>query len=89
MWLVVVGCMYDDVILQGFRVTAMPILPITSDSLIYGSSDAGNTVHDDVAEMNAAMREVCHRANLAGHVTGLGQTKKVGQEYSEKMCGIF
>jgi hypothetical protein len=36
----------------GFRLLAMPILPISKETLKYGSDDGGKTVHADIPEVN-------------------------------------
>ena len=55
---------------RGFRLTAVSILPLNSSSLIYGSSDAGNTVHTDDPAFNALMEQIGGRLNLKGHLVG-------------------
>ena len=43
----------------GFRVIAMPVLPISpSQAPIYGSHDSGKTIHTRNAKMNAIMKQV-------------------------------
>lgn len=42
----------------GFRLLAMSLVPISSDTLCYGSSDAGKTVLNSNPTMNAIMRYV-------------------------------
>jgi hypothetical protein len=54
---------------KGFRLIAMPLLPISSKmTLRYGSSDGGSTVHASDAQLNAMMEAACRAMNLAGHV---------------------
>jgi hypothetical protein len=43
---------------MGFRVTAMSLLPIGSDTLVYGSSDAGSHVMTSNSIMNEMMKRV-------------------------------
>jgi len=56
---------------KGFRLLAMPILPINKSTLKYGSDDGGKTVHADIPELNEIMKTVGNRLNLKGHWTGL------------------
>ena len=41
---------------KGVRMIAMSLLPIGRDTIKYGSSDSGATVHADVEEINEKMR---------------------------------
>jgi hypothetical protein len=43
---------------RGFRLTALSLLPIHKDSIKYGSSDAGITVHAEDTKLNQIMLEV-------------------------------
>jgi hypothetical protein len=38
---------------RGFRIIAMSILPITEETLVSGSCDAGVTVHSSCDEINS------------------------------------
>lgn len=49
------------------RITAMCILPINSDTLMYGSNDRGVTVHDDNHHVSSLMRKLAKTLNLAAH----------------------
>jgi len=54
---------------KGFRLIAMPLLPISSQTTLrYGSSDGGSTVHASDPTLNALMEAACRSMNLAGHV---------------------
>ncbi|GAM25977.1 hypothetical protein SAMD00019534_091520 [Acytostelium subglobosum LB1] len=55
----------------GYRLIAISLLPIKKETLVYGSSDGGNTVHDDVEEVNEMMEQVGKKMNLRGHLAGL------------------
>ncbi|EFA81515.1 hypothetical protein PPL_05504 [Heterostelium album PN500] len=55
----------------GYRLVAISLLPITKKTLIYGSCDGGNTVHDDVPEVNEIMERVSKGMNLSGHLSGI------------------
>jgi hypothetical protein len=37
---------------RGFRLVARPLLPLSKDSIVYGSSDAGGSFHCDNAAFN-------------------------------------
>ena len=49
---------------RGFRLIAVPLLPINSETLIYGSADAGKTVHADIEEVNSKMEKLGRILNL-------------------------
>jgi hypothetical protein len=51
----------------GYRLIACSILPIDRSTLVYGSSDAGKTVHDGSAEVRSKLREVAEVLNLKPH----------------------
>jgi hypothetical protein len=48
----------------------MSVLPIQGKSLIYGSKDAGATVHKDDPIFNDLMEEAGKKLNLASHLCG-------------------
>lgn len=50
--------------------TAQALLPLGSNSLKYGSSDAGRTVHKDDARMNDLIKLAAEKLNIRGHVVG-------------------
>eukprot|EP01114_Cavostelium_apophysatum_P007036 TRINITY_DN1871_c0_g2_i1.p1 TRINITY_DN1871_c0_g2~~TRINITY_DN1871_c0_g2_i1.p1 ORF type:complete len:983 (-),score=328.43 TRINITY_DN1871_c0_g2_i1:78-3026(-) len=56
---------------KGFRLLAMSLLPITKETIRYGSNDSGLNIHDDLPELNELMKTAAIRSNLKGHVTGL------------------
>ncbi|MDP2437556.1 MAG: hypothetical protein Q8P67_17575 [archaeon] len=55
---------------MGFRMIAISILPVTPSTLVYGSADAGITVHDDNSEFSKCMLQAAKRLNLAPHYCG-------------------
>ena len=63
----------------GFRLVCASKLPLTGESLVYGSADAGKTVHTDDAEFNRIMRTVCEQLGLAGHNVGRPRVDSHGQ----------
>ncbi|PRP89297.1 hypothetical protein PROFUN_02171 [Planoprotostelium fungivorum] len=62
---------------KGFRLLAMPVLPIDKTTLKYGSNDAGATIHADDEVLNEKIEEACRRLNLRAHTSGLREDKKV------------
>eukprot|EP00698_Gefionella_okellyi_P003690 TRINITY_DN1344_c0_g1_i3.p1 TRINITY_DN1344_c0_g1~~TRINITY_DN1344_c0_g1_i3.p1 ORF type:complete len:2301 (-),score=577.72 TRINITY_DN1344_c0_g1_i3:230-6262(-) len=56
----------------GHRLFVQTELPITHETLIYGSDDSGQTVHKDVPEMSATIKRAAEILNLRGHKVGFG-----------------
>eukprot|EP00698_Gefionella_okellyi_P012452 TRINITY_DN3351_c0_g2_i1.p1 TRINITY_DN3351_c0_g2~~TRINITY_DN3351_c0_g2_i1.p1 ORF type:complete len:1439 (+),score=307.78 TRINITY_DN3351_c0_g2_i1:55-4371(+) len=53
---------------RGYVVIVQSILPVTSQgTLVYGSNDAGYTIHANDDEFAELMKEALQRLNLAGH----------------------
>jgi hypothetical protein len=50
------------------RLVAMPLLPLAEDGLIYGSADAGKTVHASSKAFNTIVQFLAQKLHLAGHV---------------------
>ena len=48
-------CLID---FRGYRLSAISLLPINESTIVYGSCNAGLTIHDSSTEMNEAMDEV-------------------------------
>ena len=61
---------------QGSRLTAVSVLPISGETLVYGSSDAGKVVCTSLDVMNDVMRQCGKVLNLKGHLAGIGKDKK-------------
>jgi hypothetical protein len=57
----------------GYRVVASCLLPISASTLVYGSADAGRTVHLDDATAAALMAAAGAALNIKPHVVGQGQ----------------
>jgi hypothetical protein len=55
---------------RGFRMTAQALLPLGSDSLVYGSCDAGRTVYRGNEAMNSLISAAAARLNVRAHVVG-------------------
>lgn len=51
----------------GHRVLATSVLPISGDTLVYGSADGGETVHTDMAEVNVWMAQASDYLNIKPH----------------------
>jgi len=57
---------------------ATTALPIGGNSLIYGSSDGGATVHKDDPRLNQLMKKAAKELHIKGHKVGFsGQLKKL------------
>jgi hypothetical protein len=53
---------------KGFRLIAQSLLPLGSSSLVYGSSDGGNTVRSALSQSQAqAVATLCRQLNLKPH----------------------
>ena len=46
----------------------MPLLPISHDTLVYGSDDAGRTVMKQMDLVNDVMMDAAKELHLAGHL---------------------
>jgi len=60
---------------RGYRLVAMSLLPINSDTIVYGSSDGGISVHNTNMEFNHKMKESAKILNLKGHLVGKENSK--------------
>ncbi|PRP77954.1 hypothetical protein PROFUN_08488 [Planoprotostelium fungivorum] len=56
---------------KGYRLIAMPVLPIDKGTICYGSDDGGMHVHNSDEELREKMELAGKRSNLCGHVTGV------------------
>eukprot|EP01102_Stenamoeba_stenopodia_P002205 TRINITY_DN1198_c0_g1_i1.p1 TRINITY_DN1198_c0_g1~~TRINITY_DN1198_c0_g1_i1.p1 ORF type:complete len:1050 (+),score=251.40 TRINITY_DN1198_c0_g1_i1:69-3218(+) len=57
---------------RGYRLIATSSLPISQDTIVYGSCDGGHRVHADDEEMNEIMEKCGKILNLKGHYAGIG-----------------
>jgi len=48
--------------------TALSVLPIQKDTIVYGSCDAGKTVHASSRRLNRKMEEAAQALNLKKHM---------------------
>eukprot|EP01130_Rhizamoeba_saxonica_P014986 TRINITY_DN662_c1_g2_i2.p2 TRINITY_DN662_c1_g2~~TRINITY_DN662_c1_g2_i2.p2 ORF type:complete len:506 (-),score=103.86 TRINITY_DN662_c1_g2_i2:2144-3661(-) len=55
---------------RGWRVVAISLLPISNETLVYGSSDAGATIHKKDEQMNNIMRKSGQVMNIIPHICG-------------------
>ncbi len=56
--------------LVGFRLVCVSKLPISTDTLVYGSADAGRTIHASDPTMNRLMASACSSLGLGPHNVG-------------------
>jgi hypothetical protein len=52
----------------GYRLVAVTTLPISRKTIVYGSADAGRTVHNDDPFVNNAMQQLGQQLNLREHL---------------------
>jgi hypothetical protein len=73
----------------GLRIVAMPLLPLKDAELVYGTCDAGKTMHNSsdafyevmraaakelhLAEHNSGGKRLCSAADVEGHISGDGK----------------
>ncbi|KAF2076800.1 hypothetical protein CYY_001877 [Polysphondylium violaceum] len=61
---------------MGYRLIATSQLAIDGDNtLVYGSNDGGDTVHNKSQAMDGLMKQASEILNLKGHYTGQGENK--------------
>ncbi len=61
---------------RGFRLIATSVLPISEETIVYGSCDAGLNVHAKLPRMNDTMHQIARILNLKGHCAGLTSKKE-------------
>lgn len=59
------------------RLVAMTLLPIDSGTIVYGSSDAGHTIHNENEDIERCMKELSSKLNLKPHICGNGKEGKL------------
>lgn len=57
---------------RGFRLIALSILPVTPETIIYGSCDAGRNIHATNDDFNEEMQRAAKTLNLKAHKVRLG-----------------
>ncbi|EGC35315.1 hypothetical protein DICPUDRAFT_152393 [Dictyostelium purpureum] len=55
---------------KGFRLIALSVLPISNETIKYGSSDSGSIVHSNIPDLNEKMKEAGKKLNLKAHHVG-------------------
>lgn len=76
---------------KGYRISAISLLPINKDTLVYGSSDGGRSIHYDEPEVNAEMQSIMEALNIRSHnihghqIYGPGGKEKEKKKDNEKM----
>ncbi|EGG19946.1 hypothetical protein DFA_07055 [Cavenderia fasciculata] len=58
----------------GYRLIAISILPITKNTIIYGSNDGGKTVNNVDNELSKMMKIIGDNMKLKGHISGAVNT---------------
>lgn len=71
---------------RGFRLIALSVLPIGSNTLVYGSSNGGNTIHNSDKEFKLRMKKVSKILNLTGHYVWDNSGSKRVKMYSAIDC---
>jgi hypothetical protein len=64
---------------RGYRLIATPKLPLSANSLIYGSSDAGKTVLKTDPKFNEIMSEAAKSLNIKEHGVGVDPKLPIGE----------
>jgi hypothetical protein len=62
---------------RGFRMVATPCLPISKDTLEYGSADGGLTVLKKSKDLNRQMKLAATKMKLKGHIVGTNSPTKI------------
>eukprot|EP00026_Physarum_polycephalum_P000237 Phypoly_transcript_00237.p1 GENE.Phypoly_transcript_00237~~Phypoly_transcript_00237.p1 ORF type:complete len:1263 (+),score=191.32 Phypoly_transcript_00237:1964-5752(+) len=62
---------------KGLRLTASTLLPISHGTILYGSHDAGRTIHDKDSVLKDKICQVAKRLNLKDHYCGMDGTSKL------------
>ncbi len=63
---------------RGFRLIAMSILPIGRHTIVYGSSDCGQTIHSNASPAAfTALKQLASRLNIKPHYCGIPPKKPV------------
>lgn len=59
---------------NGYRLIAMPLLPLKGGRLVYGSEDGGQTIHNDEPSVDQLVRFAAKHLHLCGHELPNGKT---------------
>ena len=60
---------------RGFRLVTLSVLPVSRQTLIYGTCDGGQTIVNKVEEFSGMMAEMSGQLNLKRHVCGAKKGK--------------
>jgi hypothetical protein len=71
---------------RGYRLTVEPVLPVGSNTIVYGSADGGRTIFDSCPEMNARMKLAASILNLRGHWVWNWDKSKKAKIYGPVVC---
>ena len=55
---------------RGYRLTAISLLPIAKETIVYGSHDAAETIHCS-EEVSGWMKKLGEEMNIKGHIVGV------------------
>ena len=61
----------------GYRLIALSVLPISNETIVYGSADAGKTIHNSSPEFSKIMQKAAVRLNLKTHIVGKDPSEQV------------
>lgn len=73
---------------RGFRLIAVSVLPISKQTIVYGSNDAGLTVHKKDPVLNELMKEIGTKLHLKEHGSGRDGVKVFGPGDLEIHLGV-
>ena len=62
---------------RGYRLVGLSILPITADTLRYGSSDGGKNIMASDEELNICMTRAAQKLNIKAHMAGVHASRKI------------
>jgi hypothetical protein len=62
---------------QGFRVSALSLLPIKKETLKYGSATGGLVVLSESEELNSKMALAAQQLNIKPHIVGFENPKMI------------
>jgi hypothetical protein len=63
----IIPAMQTLVDFKGYRIVALPLLPINKNTIVYGSADTGRTVHNSKKVVSDYMQKAAEEMHLAGH----------------------
>lgn len=70
---------------RGFRLIAMSILPVSPDTIIYGSCDAGRNIHARDEKFNAIMKKAAEKLHIKPHLCRIADsTENLHIDYDEE-----